>query len=127
MDLNWIITQIVVKDKTLIVFYDKLEYGLFAKFEKDKDVESFIHNHLDSAFKEAVFKKENAPYFLNIASTEHLGAFHWKDNDGHLNYMMNIYMPVIQKFIVDARADCLEVPLDETINPQGWMKLTQCQ
>lgn len=121
MDLSWIITQIAVKDKTLIVFYDKLHYGLFAKFKSDRDIENYIHNHLNSAFNDAVFKKKNSPYFLNIASTENLGAFEWKNEKPLLDYMMGIYMPIIQKFIVDARTDSLEVSLNEETNPQKWM------
>lgn len=29
MDTSWIVTQVTVKDKTLVVFYDQLEYRLF--------------------------------------------------------------------------------------------------
>lgn len=124
MDTSWIITQVTVKDKTLIVFYDQLEYGLFTKFSSDSEVKGYIDSNLEEAFSNAVFKKKNTPYFLNIASVEKLGSFEWKDNGKHLNRMLSIYMPIIQKFIEDATANTLNVPLNEENNPKMWMKLT---
>lgn len=38
--------------------------------------------------------------------------------------MLSIYMPIIQKFIEDATANTLNVPLNEENNPKMWMKLT---
>ena len=124
MDTSWIITQVTVKDKTLVVFYDQLEYGLFCKFSSDGEVKGYIDSNLEEAFSNAVFKKKNTPYFLNIASVEKLGSFEWKDNGKYLNRMLSIYMPIIQKFIEDATADSLNVPLNEESNPKMWMKLT---
>ena len=124
METSWIVNQVTVKDKTLIVFYDQLEYGLFCKFSSDKDVKDYITNNIEEAFNNAIFKKKNAPYFLNIASVEKLGAFEWKGNKLHLNKLLSIYMPIIQKFIVDALSGSLQVPLNEETNPQKWMKFT---
>lgn len=124
MDTSLIITQITVKDKTLVVFYDQLEYGLFNKFSSDNDIRNYINNNLKEAFEESVFKKKNSPYFLNIASVEKLGAFKWEGNKLHLNNLLSIYMPIIQKFIADVLSDSLQVPLDEETNPQRWMRLT---
>ena len=124
MDTSWIITQVTVKDKTLIVFYDQLEYGLFTKFSSDKEIKEYIDSNLEEAFSNAVFKKKNTPYFLNIASVEKLGSFEWRNNGKHLNRMLSIYMPIIQKFIEDATTDSLNVPLNEENNPKMWMKLT---
>lgn len=124
MDTSWIITQVTVKDKTLVVFYDQLEYGLFTKFSSDSEVKGYIDSNLEEAFSNAVFKKKNTPYFLNIASVEKLGSFEWNNNGEHLNRMLSIYMPIIQKFIEDATADLLNVPLNEKNNPKMWMKLT---
>ena len=125
MDTSWIITQVTVKDKTLIVFYDQLEYGLFTKFSSDKEIKEYIDSNLEEAFSNAIFKKKNTPYFLNIASVEKLGSFEWKDNGKHLNRMLSIYMPIIQKFIEDATTDSLNVPLNEENNPKMWMKFTE--
>lgn len=124
MDTSWIITQVTVKDKTLVVFYDQLEYGLFTKFSSDSEIKEYIDSNLEEAFSNAVFKKKNTPYFLNIASVEKLGSFEWKDNGEHLNRILSIYMPIIQKFIEDATTDSLNVPLNEENNPKMWMKLT---
>lgn len=124
MDTSWIVTQITVKNKTLIVFYDQLEYGLFRMFSSDKEVKKYIIDNIYEAFNNAVFKKKNAPYFLNIASVERLGAFKWEDNKLHLNSLLATYMPIIQKFIADATTNTLQVPLDEETNPQQWMMLT---
>ena len=125
MDTSWIITQVTVKDKTLIVFYDQLEYGLFTKFSSDKEIKEYIDSNLEEAFSNAVFKKKNTPYFLNIASVEKLGSFEWKNNGKHLNRMLSIYMPIIQKFIEDATTDSLNVSLNEESNPKMWMKFTE--
>lgn len=124
MDTSWIVTQITVKDKTLIVFYDQLEYGLFCKFSSDKDVKDYIHNNLEEAFNNAIFKKKNAPYFLNIASVEKFGIFQLSENKTHLNRQLSVYIPIIQKFITDALSNSLQVSLDEETNPQKWMKFT---
>lgn len=124
MDTSLIITQITVKDKTLVVFYDQLEYGLFSKFSSDNDIRNYISNNPKEAFEESVFKKKNSPYFLNIASVEKLGAFEWEGNKNHLNKLLSIYMPIIQKFIADVLSDSLQVPLDEETNPQRWMGFT---
>lgn len=124
MDTSLIITQITVKDKTLVVFYDQLEYGLFNKFSSDNDIRNYISTNLKEAFEESVFKKKNTPYFLNIASVEKLGSFEWKGNKLHLNNLLSIYMPIIQKFIADALSNSLQVPLNEETNPQKWMRLT---
>lgn len=124
MDTSWIITQITSRDKNLIVFYDKLQYGLFNKFSSDSEVYEFINSNPEKAFEEAVFKKKEAPYFLNIASTENFGAFEWENMRSLLKRQMTTYMPIIQKFIIDARSKNLYVPLDEEINPQKWMAFT---
>lgn len=124
MDTSWIVTQVTVKDKTLVVFYDQLEYGLFSKFSSDNEVKNYITNNLEEAFDNAVFKKKNAPYFLNIASVEKLGVFKWEGSKLHLNKMLDIYMPIIQKFIADTLSNSLQVPLDEEVNFQSWMRYT---
>lgn len=118
MDTSWIITQVTVKDKTLVVFYDQLEYGLFTKFSSDSEIKEYIDSNLEEAFSNAVFKKKITPYFLNIASVEKLGSFEWRNNGKHLNRMLSIYMPIIQKFIEDATTDSLNVPLNEENNPK---------
>lgn len=125
METNWIITQITVKDKTLVVFYDQLEYGLFSKFNTDREIYDYIRSDVNKAFNNAVFKKKNAPYFLNIASTQRLGNFSWDDfSRRHLDCMLSIYMPIIQKFIADVRTDTLSLEFDEESNPQEWMRYT---
>ena len=68
--------------------------------------------------------QKEARNLLIIASVEKLGSFEWKDNGKHLNRMLSIYMPIIQKFIEDATTDSLNVPLNEENNPKMWMKLT---
>ena len=69
--------------------------------------------------KKAVFAHNFAHAYV-----EKLGSFEWKNNGEHLNRMLSIYMPIIQKFIEDATADLLNVPLNEENNPKMWMKLT---
>ena len=50
MDTSWIITQVTVKDKTLVVFYDQLEYGLFTKFSSDSEIKEYIDSNLEEAW-----------------------------------------------------------------------------
>lgn len=69
--------------------------------------------------------QKEARNLLIIASVEKLGSFEWKDNGKHLNRMLSIYMPIIQKFIEDATANTLNVPLNEESNPKMWMKFTE--
>lgn len=107
-----------------MVFYDQLEYGLFRKFSSDKEIREYVKNNLEDAFANAVFKKKDAPYFLNIASVQCFGSFEWEGSEPLLHKLLNIYTPIIQKFIADALCNSLQVPLDEEVNPQEWMRLT---
>lgn len=109
MDSKNIITQITVKDKVLVVFYDKLSNGLFRLFDTDGQLKKFIEEDTDKAFLYAIHKKEKAPYMLNIASTEDFGAFEWKHMKKLLQRQMSIFMPLIGKFITDVETDTLEV------------------
>lgn len=128
MDTSWIITQVFSGNKTLIVFYDQMEYGLFNLFSSNSEIETFIKEDIDTAFNKAVFKKKDGPYFLNIASVEKLGAFSWNAfTKSHLNHLLAIYMPIIQKFIADARTGTIKCLLDEETNPKEWMALTVYQ
>lgn len=124
MPTNKIITKIVVDSKQLIVLYDKQSKGLHCLFETDGELKDFIEDHLDKAFLYAVRRVTNKSYVLNIASTENFGAFEWRTMKSLLKRQMFIFMPLIQKFIVDARTDTLVVPLDEETNPQDWMVST---
>lgn len=111
MDSSSIISQITIKDKVLIIFYDQLVYGLFSKFNTDDEVKTYIEESLENAFQESILKKNNSPYLLNIASTEKFGAFPWEGGwpKQYLNKQLSIFMPIIQKFIADALTDKLEI------------------
>ena len=43
-------TIVTVKDKTLVVFYDQLEYGLFTKFSSDSEIKEYIDSNLEEAW-----------------------------------------------------------------------------
>lgn len=109
MDTSDIMAQLTIKDKLLVVVYDKLQYGLFRYFSTDEDMKKFITEHIDEAFQRAVWKKEAEPYMLNIASTKNFSRFSWSGEKHFLDCQLHIFMPLIRKFITDAKTDTLEV------------------
>lgn len=102
-DTHDIISRIEVKDKVLIVFWSQSSYGLWSQFTSDKEVNNFIQTNTNEAFKNALIKKDSR-YYLNIVTVEKLGAFEWKEGwiTSLLKRQLNIYMPIIKKFILDS-------------------------
>lgn len=101
--------QLIFGKYRLVIIYDKQQFGLFSFFSSDKRVGDYIFNNTESAFYEAI--KEHSPgiYVLNIASVENFGAFDWKNAKDLLNKQLQIFMPIIQKFMADALTDSLKV------------------
>jgi hypothetical protein len=93
----------------LIVIYNKLQGGLYSCFSSDKRMYEYIQNNLEEAFVDAIKYEGNNTFILNISSTENFGAFDWKNAKELLERQFRMFMPIIQKFMVDALTDSLEV------------------
>ncbi len=91
----------------LLVYYDKMEDGLYQYFSSDGRMKEYVHSKTSEAFVIAVQYYCDDTFILNIASTENLGAFEWKNEKDFLNRQLTIFMPVIQKFMLDATTDQL--------------------
>ena len=102
------ICTIEVKGKKLHVFYNKQYRGLYSFFSSDGRVEEYINNNIENAFFEAINTEEDGTYSLNIASILNFGAFEWKNAGDILHRQLNIFMPIIQKFVEEAVAERLE-------------------
>jgi len=97
--------EIVAGKKKLSVIYNKMYGGLHMFFSADSRMYDYIHNHTEEAFYDAIVDIENGEYVLNIASTMNFGAFEWKSEKMLLESQLNIFMPIIQKFMFDALTD----------------------
>lgn len=105
------IGQLLFGKYRLVLIYDKRKEGLHSLFPADKDIAEFISNHIEEAFKKAITEYEPYIYVLNIASVENFGAFTWEKAGDLLNKQLNIFMPIIQKFIVVAMTDTISSAL----------------
>lgn len=112
---NFTIEEIKVGDNTLIVYYAQMCGGLYNKFSSsDGSIENFINNHLEMAFDFAVQRSGENVYRLNITSSDRFSNFKWSEAWAKdlLAEQLRIYFPIIQKFIVDAKAGTLSVLTD---------------
>lgn len=89
----------------LLLLYDKRGNGLHNFFSSDERVANYIKRDIDAAFYDAIKGYSDYVYVLNIASVENFGAFEWKNAKDILDRQLRIFMPIIQKFMVDALTD----------------------
>lgn len=101
--------QIIFGKYRIVVFYDKSKYGLHQLCSSDFKLSEYIQKNLRSAFKDAIVPYKDGIFLLNIASTENLGAFDWKHAKDILDKQLQIFMPIIHKFMVDALTDSLMI------------------
>ena len=69
----------------------------FTKYSKES-LQDYILNYTEDALYSAIDKIDENCYQINIAPTQH---FHGPAGEGIYDNMLKIYMPVIQKFMVD--------------------------
>ena len=93
----------------LIVIYNKLQGGLYSCFSSDKRMYEYIQNNLEEAFADTIRYEGDNSFILNVASTENFGYFDWKNAKDILDRQLHIFMPIIQKFMVDALTDNLKI------------------
>ena len=96
------ICTLKIGEYQLSIIYNKLEYGLYTFFSSDKRMKSYVENHLEQAFQDALNYEGNNTFILNIASIQNFGMFEWKGMKNLLNAQLSIFMPIIQKFIEEA-------------------------
>lgn len=100
--------KVEARDNILYLVYNKSRWGLCDMFKTDDLVGNYIHNSISEAYDSAVKKIGNKEWLLNIASTEDYGAFKDDIPDKNiLEYQLSVYMPLIQKFMVDVLTDNL--------------------
>lgn len=94
-----------------------LHYGdgdcLASRFKTEAQMEEFIYNNLDIAFEVAVKKIDDYVYYINIIPHDYYGDGNVPDGADtppkYLNKHIAPYMPIIQKFMVDALTDNLYI------------------
>lgn len=114
-----IISEIAVKDKKLLVYWEQTGGGLFNVVPDDK-VKPFVCQNTDIAFNLSIHKDDENTYELNIANAKNLYGYRFKWEDEFAKEMLNkqleAYFPIIQKFIADVMADTLEVHTYKELN-----------
>lgn len=101
------IGQLIFGRYRLIVIYDKKREGLHNLFSSDESIKDHIAHSLDRAFEAALCKHLPYIYILNIASTDNFGAFSLSKEKDLVEKQLKLYMPIIQKFMIDALTDKL--------------------
>ncbi len=103
------ICVISIKDITLRIIYNKLEYALSDKFSSDKELAEYIRTYPEEAFARSIKKVSDKVYVLNIASSENFGYFEWDDgwSKNLINSMLATFEQIIQRFISDSVTNTL--------------------
>lgn len=86
---------------TLRIIYDVNKPHLTSSFSKysKENIQEYILQHTEEAFLSAIEKIDEDCYELNIASNFH---FYGAAGDDVYKRMLEIFMPIIQKFMVEA-------------------------
>lgn len=101
------LAKIDINGRTLYIIYNKMIEGLHSLGEvlPDNEVCVFIKDNIDIAYDYAINKNDEGSFVLNIASYENFGEFDWDGDpwsDSLLKRQLEIYKPLIQKFMIDA-------------------------
>lgn len=102
---------------TLYIIYDVNKPHLSSSFsihskEKLKD---YINNNVYEAFISAIDKIEEGCFQLNVASNSH---YYGIAGESVYTKMLDVFMPIIQKFMVDALTDNLYIIEDDILVKQ---------
>jgi hypothetical protein len=87
--------------------------GLHQLFTSDVEMKDYILQDTEKAFYSAINMQDDYVFSLNIASAEDFGAFDLENAKDLLNKQLLIFIPIIQKFIVDALTDTLKIDKQE--------------
>lgn len=108
-DLNSI-GQLVLGKYRLVLMCESHESSLADHFNSDDKLSEFIHNNKDRLFLTALKKHSDYIYILNIKTVQYNYDLHNRFlTKDYLKNALNIYYPIIQKFIIDAITDTLIV------------------
>lgn len=105
------ISKIIVNGKSLIIVFakNKLYQGFYnSGFMSDEEVRKVIKEKTDWAYNAAIQKIDDDNYLLNIVPVENFGACPVTFNFGEKGFthdilirQLDIYMPIIRKFMLD--------------------------
>lgn len=104
-----LVGQLIFGKYRLLLIYDKQSEGLHQLFTSDVEMGDYILQDTEKAFYSAIKMQNEYVFSLNTASTENFGAFNWKDAKDLLSKQLQIFMPIIQKFMADALTDTLQI------------------
>lgn len=108
-----LVGQLIFGKYRLLLIYDKKSEGLHQLFTSEAEIKDYILQDTEKAFYSAIKIQNEYVFSLNIASTEDFGAFDWENAKELLNKQLLIFMPIIQKFIVDALTDTFKIEKQE--------------
>lgn len=108
-DIPGYIGQLIFGKYRLVLIYTGQGYSLASHFDSDKEVHDFISENIDALFGRVIKKHADYIYTLNVVSVEELNDLHNRQlNKLYIKKAFTIFMPIIQKFMVDALTDSLE-------------------
>lgn len=113
-DILGYIGELLLGKYRLVLTSTGQEYSLGSCFESDEELANFIAANAEGAFKRAVKKHSDYIYVLNILTVK---EYHYY----RTNYVcqkdmgkdLPIFMPIIQKFMIDALTDRLGIGREE--------------
>lgn len=108
-----VIGQLIFGKYRLLLIYDKVSEGLHQLFTSDAEMKDYILQDTEKAFYSAINTQDDYVFSLNIASTEDFGAFDLENAKDLLNKQLLIFIPIIQKFIVNALTDTFKIDKQE--------------
>lgn len=95
-----------LQNKKLIIVYSQSYPYLGSTFKSDEELATYILKDVESAYYKGIERVSDNTFVLNIASKESLGYFFGKEGRWEyaslLNNMLTIFMPIIQKFMIEA-------------------------
>lgn len=99
-------------DKQLILIYDRGCNGLCQSFRRDRDLSDYIQHNTDEAYCSSIEKIHDNKFVLNVALAENYGNFMQENgclaDKGIINRALAIFMPVIQRFMIEAISNTLD-------------------
>ena len=105
-------TTLMVGKYSLKIIYEVCLPNLGSCFRENQDIQmqEYINNNTDEAFYNSVFKYGEYQYYLNIASTRR--DFYGDPGMEFRKRMVEMFVPIIRKFIKDAATDNLYITED---------------
>lgn len=102
------IGQLIFGKYRLILVYTGQEYSLASHFESDEVMQDFINKNIDNLFRKIIKKHDDYIYTLNVITVTELNDYHNRFIlKPYIQHALDVFMPIIQKFMVDALTDNL--------------------